>query len=145
MRLCGDPFRICWTTAYLSPPSATMAPAKKQNVGTKMAPPMTSTGLKIRLAPPKMKSMIEILDEADVIGSEGGSHDNNEDSKEDDEDEDDYDQNHDNAECQEDGKTALPVTPKSLKRKCTIVEGDFAVDYLDISLTLFRTRGYSAH
>ena len=112
---------------------------------------MTSTGLKIHLAPPKKKSMIEILDEADVISSEGGSHDDNEDGKEDDEDkdsdedEDDYDQNHDNAECQEDGETALPVTPKSLKCKRTIVEGDFAVDYPDISLTLFRTRGYSAH
>ena len=99
--------------------------------GKAASPPQnTSTGLKLRIGPQRKKSVLETLDELDVIGrgsaeDESDSDDDDDESQEDDDNEEDEDEgDQDNGEDEDEGvgeedDEVVLLTPKSLKRKCT--------------------------
>jgi hypothetical protein len=114
-------------TCFLRPP-VTMAVTRRRK-GKAASPQNTSTGLKLRIGPQRKKSVLETLDELDMIGrgsaeDESDSDDDDDKSQEDDEEEDEDEGDQENGEDgdegvgEEDDEVVL-LTPKSLKRKRT--------------------------
>jgi hypothetical protein len=124
-----------------------MAPVKKRKANAANCPPEVSPGLILRLGPltQKKKSVIEILDELDDIHRTSAEDEDGEEDSDDEEvdeeegdegDEGEDDVNDDDTEGEDDDEVALPATPKSLKRKRTIIEGGCTTRYPTILLTI---------
>jgi hypothetical protein len=106
-----------------------MALSKKHKGNTASPPPRASTGLKLHIGPQGRKSVLETLDDLDLISrtfaedeDEEDSEDNDDDGNEDDDEDDNKVEGNEEVEnannkSEEDEAGPVPATPKSLKHK----------------------------